>query len=98
MSSSQGQVSGVVAVWPQDDDCDCRTESGDRLSGRGHGGDGEVLLEVREEGGEERRGDRGFATVGNARKCCLYLLMRLIQESHPVTLDGNFKIRLKVLL
>ncbi len=50
MSSSSGEVCGVMAVWTQDDDGDFRTEGGDGLSGRSHGGDGEVLLEVRLEG------------------------------------------------
>lgn len=34
-------------MWTQDNDCDIRTESGDRLSRRSHAGDGEVLLEVK---------------------------------------------------
>lgn len=49
VSCSEGEVSGVVAVWTQDDDRDVRTESGDGLCGGNHGGDGEVLLEVRVE-------------------------------------------------
>lgn len=34
-------------MWTQDDDRDLGTEGGHRLSGRSHGGDGEVLLEVK---------------------------------------------------
>lgn len=52
MSRPEGEVSGGLEVWPQDHDRDVRTEGGDRLSGRGHGGHREVLLEVRTEGQE----------------------------------------------
>lgn len=45
----QGEVPGVVAVQPHDLHRDLRTASGDGLSGGGHGGHGEVLLEVRRE-------------------------------------------------
>lgn len=47
MPCPEGEVSGNMEVWTQDQDCDCRRESGDRLSGRSDGRHGKVLLEVR---------------------------------------------------
>lgn len=47
VSCPYDDVSGLVAVWSEDNDCDIRTESGDRLSGRCHASNGKVLLEVR---------------------------------------------------
>lgn len=46
MPCPYSEVSGGVEVWTHDPDCDGRTESGARLSGGGHEGHGEVLLEV----------------------------------------------------
>ena len=91
MSRPQGEVSGVVAVRPQDHYRDPGAEGGARLPGRGRGGDGEVLLEVR--AGERGRGrERGSGLIHG-----LDAGKHVVQEPRPLIPDNNFRIKLKAL-